>query len=159
MRVIGIDPSSHCTGVCVAEVSDECRITDLVHLESISPPSRQSAIKRIGAMQRDLAVAMQDHGPADVVVIETPGPRQQPRAAVYGMAVGACLAIAWQFGIRAVEAPAGVWTKRRKKFERAAIVAQQFPQYAEIAHTDPGGDIADAIGVVVWYVERERGKQ
>lgn len=157
MRIIGIDPSSQCTGICVAECNER-RIT-LVHLESIRAPSRLSAIKRIGAMQSDLSAAMTHHGPADLAVVETPGPRQRSRAAVYGMAVGACLAVAWQLGIRAVEAPAGVWTRRRKKFERAAIMAQQFSRYAEIAHTDPGGDIADAIGVVVWYVERERGKQ
>jgi len=46
------------------------------------------------------------------------------------------------------------WTRQVPKADRQAAIAQMFPAYN--IKEDPGGDIADAIGLAVWYMRENK---
>jgi hypothetical protein len=72
---------------------------------------------------------------------------------VYGMAVGylwrECVAALGE-SVSTVEE--NVWTAGVPKDRRARHIATLFPAYRRAK--DPGGDVADAIGLGRWYLQR-----
>ena len=135
-----------------ARIADAGRIT----------PGRQRdhAIARALSMLgdvRDLASA------ADVVVVEVPSGHVHGRLSrpqyltLYGVAVGAVLA-AVRFAAPStplVLVRNNVWTRGRRKEERAAIVAAEFRGVYDPT-ADRGMDVADAIGIAQWYYAKRR---
>jgi len=79
--------------------------------------------------------------------------------AVYGSAIGAL----WQVAVaraRYCESPTRVrcieenlWTNRVPKEDRVVAVAQRFREFR--IEDDPGGDIADAIGLSLWWIREQ----
>ena len=154
MRIATVDPSSTLTGWALGD--ERGRLLDGGLL---SPKAAATAPLRIDQMCDDL-VELLDQLIPDVVVIEWTsghvGKRHGGRGAglpTYGTAVGAlgCDARRWcqrteRHFIRVDE---NDWTDGVKKKNRQAVISAMFPQYDP--SMDGGGDVSDAIGLMVWY--------
>ena len=164
MLILGLDPSSTCTGYAVvrAVVRDEGQETVLLDAGYLKPAEPRAApMRRIESMVDELAVIIKDHRP-DMAIVEVcsghagVGQRHHAgaRLAVYGMAVGAM----WEacrvlLGDKQVEwMPEDVWTAGVPKAERQAVIAALYPAYAEQMAADAGGDVSDAIGLILWWI-------
>lgn len=118
-------------------------------------------LMRIETMLVDLAHTLQSFNP-DVIVIEVPSSHVNKKRhkgggaglAIYGLAVGhirrECLAFVAGTDKQLIDVDSQDWTQGTTKYHRQGIVACQFPQY--IPSEDPGGDVADAIALGVWYL-------
>jgi hypothetical protein len=82
---------------------------------------------------------------------------------VYGCGVGAVGLTAWQWG----RAHAGCqvhavlendWTRGVPKGQRQLALATLYPVYAEHLAEDPGGDMADGLGLADWWLRTRRAE-
>lgn len=155
--VLGLDPGSRTTGYAVMRTADE-----LVDAGLLKADPRAAPLVRLVTMIGEVQRLLEETKPT-VVVIEVPTAhvsRGRPGAGltIYGMAVGAIFATVWcsDFGlsykIRAYDERE--WTHGVPKSERQAMVATMVPEYRTA--TDPGGDVADAIGLCLHDFEWER---
>lgn len=164
--ILSLDPSSTIIGWAFL-----CKPRALVEAGLIRPDSPRAApIDRIRSMVRDLRELLSEHVPDEILVEVTSGKVGLRRhkghgagLAVYGMSVGAvwqaCESWAAQdlFGpgpkprVHAIDE--NTWTRGQAKSRRIAAVAADFPQYD--AATDPGGDMADALGLVSWFCREQ----
>ncbi len=153
-KIIAIDPSSKCTGYAVLD--GPCKIIDAGLLK----PRRQShpAIIRIGDMVNDALGIIAEHDLKGGVVEITEGKVSRRHGtgggaglAVYGMAVGAFWwAMHSALGM-CIATTENNWTHGVTKARRAVVVRGMFPTYRSI--DDPGLDVADAIGLGLWFFD------
>jgi hypothetical protein len=159
MIIMGIDPSSTITGYAV-------KLDKALVEAGLIRPSRHGIVsfERICEMRIDLNILLDKFRPAIVLVEWTRGKvgirRHQGRGAglaVYGAGVGAIATQAeiWCEKNSAVLYPVNEndWTRRIPKEDRQAVIAAQYPEYK--INEDPGGDIADAIGLVDWWQKEQ----
>lgn len=124
-----------------------------------------SPLERIRTMMAEVASLVAEHKP-DVAVIEiTSGQAGRgsragagPHLAVYGMAVGAIWA---ELVHRMPEdcvctTTEREWTRGVTKAKRRRQIGYAFPAYRDAAAADSGGDVADAIGLGVWWFGQKR---
>ncbi len=156
---LSLDPSS--TVVGWATMASATRLTSA---GMITPPSRSSpSYERICSMRRDLRELLDQTQPSTILLEWTKGKvgkRHQGLGAglaVYGCGVGA---IATECEHWVEGRPAGTivlpilendWTRGVPKKDRQLAVAAMFDVYKVSA--DPGGDMADAIGMAVWWLK------
>jgi hypothetical protein len=162
--IVALDPSSVVIGWAVLRPPEELCEAGLIQPAKHS----QSPIDRIRSMLADLrellGTIQGPEVPIDIVIEVTSGKVNAHRhggrgagLAVYGMAVGAAWqvcedwAAAHQARVHAI--PENQWARRVPKWKRSAAIASLFPRYDPAA--DPGGDMADAIGLACWFL-RER---
>ena len=152
--ILSLDPSSSVTGYCLGR--DDGRVVEAGKLTA--PTRAKDALARIRHMVCDVEAMATEHEP-EAVLIETPAP-QAPRLsnkgqATYGMAVGAVIHAADSVvGERNVHTyRADEWTRGISKKHRQRCVAHDVPGYNP--RMDAGGDVADAVGLLWWWV-RER---
>ena len=122
---------------------------------------------RIRTMMEEVAGLVREHKP-EAAVIEITGGRggggsragAGPHLAVYGMAVGAiwaklvqCLCLKDVHAVTERE-----WTRGLTKAKRQRQIGYAFPAYAQAAAADSGGDVADAIGLCLWYWTKGAGR-
>jgi hypothetical protein len=50
------------------------------------------------------------------------------------------------------------WTGGVTKEKRARLIAMEFPRYAAAMGLDSGGDVADAIGIALWWMGQQKLK-
>jgi len=121
---------------------------------------------RVAAMCRGLRELLDEWQPGTVLIEWSSGHVGRRRhkgagagLAVYGIAIGALwqVAMAWSTSGEPRERQAQVcclkenlWTNGVPKEDRIAAVAQRFREYR--IEDDPGGDIADAIGLGLWWI-------
>jgi hypothetical protein len=145
--------------------------------------TRDDAIERIDAMCRDLEAYIWEHLPARVVIEISSGKTAKRHGgagaglAIYGQAVGelrrqAIVSMNQSVMQRLCVGEASLapphqvisvkendWTRGVPKRTRAARIAAEFPAYAAAVQGDPagdrGGDVADAIGLGVWWFETQ----
>ena len=164
--LLAVDPSSTRTGWAVLALSGQLRQAGILNPDK----ARVAAEFRVADMARDLRELLDEWQPVVVVIEHTSGKVGLNRhggagagLAIYGFAIGALWQTAadWQRSLPA-EAQARTmvkliteneWTRGIPKEKRQAAVAAEFTAYDPSA--DPGGDIADAIGLGLWYT-RER---
>lgn len=84
--------------------------------------------------------------------------------AVYGCGVGAAGLAAHLWGQahpRCTIAPVleNDWTRRVPKRDRQLALATTYPAYAEHLAEDPGGDIADGIGIAEWWIKEQKASK
>lgn len=129
---------------------------------------RDEPIQRIKIMMEEVAALLEEHKP-DAAIVEIPSGRPGrgsragagPHLAIYGMAAGAIWAVL------AVRMPSQsvhtvderTWTGRIPKIKRQRQIGYAFPAYAKAAAADSGGDVADAIGLCVWYWTKGPGRR
>ena len=162
-RVLIVDPSSSRTGCVVATGPMEIERMELCR--PASPDA--SALERARSMADDVAAIIRELHIGHVV-IETPALHAYKYTgysghglALYGLAVGIIIVrasevIGWN---NMTPVPADQWVpKRTTKKMRQLSIAAQFPAYREMmnAGKDPGADIADAIGLYLWWKAQER---
>ena len=162
-KILGLDPSSTVTGYAV--MGDDYTLFDAGRFV----PGKNDPVEvRTDAMCDDLAELLEDVVP-DVIVLEwtsgkTAGRLQNRRMSglqFYGIGLGEVRReiIHWLRSRptdrhRLVLVPENEWTKGKGKDERAAIIARLYRQYDFTA--DVGHDMADAIGVARYWLERHR---
>ena len=150
--ILSIDPSSTCSGYAIMEGERSLREAGCLRPRR----STDQAIYRIAAMARQLEDLIAEHHLRLGVIEITSGKVARRRGgcgaglAVYGMAVGALF---WAM-FKALDGAVMTvhendWTRGIPKRRRARTVEVMFPQYRGIE--DPGLDVADAIGIGVWY--------
>ncbi len=161
--ILALDPSSTRTGYAVLTEQETLREAGF-----LTPGKRTDpAAVRIAAMVEDLMGLLGAIKPDAVVIEWTTGKVGRRRhhgggagLAVYGVALGAL----WQAACFYTKSSGGRvelvaendWTDGRPKAERTAAIARLYPQYQ--AERDPGGDMADAIGLGGWWIRRHRFK-
>jgi len=169
MKILALDPSSTCTGYAVLL---EERIIEAGRIRGKS--RSDTVIARVLAMRGELMEILHEHDPW-AVVIELPLEKQWTRhperksgMAVWAGAAWALWAFAHEWALEraclndalriergaAPDNPAiypipNTWTAGRSKEDRKASVAILWPAY--LTARDPGGDIADAICLGLWW--------
>lgn len=135
-------------------------------------PDKQTAASefRIGVMCSGLWTLLNYWQPKTILIEWTSGKVGKNRhggqgagLAVYGIAVGSLWreVLAWlryqppenQLVTNVVLVKENTWTRQVPKADRIAAVAAVYPEYD--AGNDSGGDIADAIGLAVWYLREQ----
>ena len=163
--ILALDPSSTRTGYALLSEQEK-----LLEAGFLSPRKRTDpAAERIAAMVEDLMGLLHTLEPAAVVIEWTTGKVGRRRhhgggagLAVYGVSLGALWQAACFYarmagvGVRVELVAENEWTDGRPKAERTAAIARLYPQYQ--AERDPGGDMADAIGLGRWWIRRHRFK-
>ena len=166
IRLLGVDPSLSRTG-CVVMTNP----TTILHWYRCRPSHTTASVwGRAIDMADDVVGIIRDHRVTHAV-IEFPAvhphghvPSRGHGLANYGVAVGvvaaACRAELGDGRICAV--PVEEWTAAGiTKRKRQIGIAAMFPQYRELmaAGKDIGGDVADAIGLCLWWFEQWAGAQ
>lgn len=174
--IFSIDPGSQRSGWAVMTGEEK-----LVEAGLLLPErTRDGAEKRLQAMMQDLVRLLVQYQP-DVVVLEwTSGKVITSRhggggagLAIYGIAIGALWAVCLQWaqvsraGGRTCEVVCiseNEWTHGRPKTRRRIggkavpsrvdLIQHRFPAY--VPEKDPGGDVADAIGLALWYLHKHK---
>jgi len=171
MIILALDPSSTCTGCALLDDSEATlngtpRLIEAGLIRPARPRAR--SFERVESMTVDVSQLLNTHSP-NVILVEFPsthtGARHQGAGfglAVYGFAVGAMWQCCRQWLSDAAHSPRTVqasrgcsciladnWTRRVAKSVRQRQISLLFPSYR--AADDPGGDIADALGLALWY--------
>ena len=157
MHIVSLDPSSIRTGYAVV-ASPGC----LLEAGYFSASPKDDPIARILSQCQDLRELLYQRKP-DAVVVEVSsgkiagrfGAQKISGQAVYGMAVGALWCEARQGCAAVYTVRENVWTRRTPKRERQAQIAALYPQYAKSIGIDRGADVADAIGLALWWLDAE----
>jgi hypothetical protein len=172
-KFFSLDPGSKQTGWAVLDGQEKLLDAGLL----LPSRSRDDAAARLAAMKQDLWNLLDKHLPGAVVIEWTSGKVNRGRhggagagLAIYGVAVGAL----WQVcefwvqarlafhAARVVLVPENTWTMGRPKqrqsqrhtLSRVDLIERRFPNY--VPEKDPGGDVADAIGLNLWYQRQQR---
>lgn len=153
IAVVGVDPSSTCTGVArlVRETGSPPRVSMLARCLG----GRGDYVDRVVRMAAEVIELIMRHG-ADVIGIEAPSQHTQARhrgtgagLAVYGYAVGymaSAITAHCRGRAEVVLVPAERWAPARcSKTRRAAMLEREHPELRSVA--DPGLDVHDAVGI------------
>lgn len=156
MKLLAIDPGSVNTGYALFE-DDKLVDAGRLHASQTWTP-----VERIHALIADMRKLIADTGPGTIVIEITSGKVQARHGgggaglAIYGVAVGALWATCLQHAAQVEAVLENVWTCGVPKRSRQMAVAAAYPQYRASQLVDRGGDIADAIGLGLWYMQRTR---
>ena len=160
-RVMALDPSSSVIGYCCMSYAK-----NIIEAGRICSRNGDDwdIVRRVDTMLGDLRKTLVECCP-DEVVIEIPAPQSPPMQhgnrgqANYGVAVGLVIGEVrrWAMAGPPPEVPVhfvrvDTWTRGMKKEKRAKWIALQFPKYRMVK--DTGLDIADAIGLCQWWIQR-----
>jgi len=161
--IISLDPSSTIVGFAVMRADIQ-----LIKAGVIEPDHRgDCSYNRIRSMRRDLRGLLDTIRPGTILVEWTTGKVGGRRhhglgagLAVYGCGVGA-IATEAEHWIEMNDSDSEViailendWSRGVPKEERQLAIAQMFREYS--IGKDLGGDIADAIGLAVWWMKENR---
>lgn len=159
--LLALDPSSTRTGYAVFDSAG--KIAEAGYLNPRFATDK--AWDRIASMIEDLAELLRATAPRRIV-IEVPsgkvggGQRRGAGASlcIYGFAVGAIWATCRSATCNPTtdEVDERSWTLRVPKEIRRSRVAAEFPEYRKVMSKDGGGDVADAIGIGLWWIEQRR---
>ena len=151
-RVLAIDPSSTAMGLALidgGEVLDCWRVRT----------GKADPHRRADFLARHALEVAGVHCP-EVAVIETERAGAYANRGIKGL-MSLCHAQGTIRGVLAANFPrvvtvsASVWTRGLPdKAARAEAVAHYHPVYAEVARLDAGYDVADAVGVGLWWIAR-----
>lgn len=163
--LLALDPSSTAIGWAHMTLTGR-----LIGGGIIRPESQGTAYERIVYMNSALLTLLEYVKPPTILVEWTAGKvagRLKSRArgaglAIYGIGVGAAtMTCHWythkRFEIEIVNIVAiaeNYWTRGVPKKERQAAISLQHTEYK--ASRDPGGDLADAIGLAQWWLQERK---
>ncbi len=167
-ETVTFDPSLTVTGYAVGGRSG-CRgnIHDAGRLGHMTEKKRKESTvyQRLMMIAADTLDILRRYQPLTVIV-ETPAPQAPKKGAAgqarYGMAVGVVIGATNQFCdeqtdrgiiVRVILTDADDWTHGVKKETRQLAIADQYPTYDP--DKDRGANVADAMGLLCWWAERE----
>lgn len=159
--IISLDPSSTIVGFAAMGMDASLSKAGVITPDRRGAPSYE----RIRSLRRDLVTVFEQFRPDTILIEWTKGKVGRRHGgygaglAVYGCGVGA---IATEADHWARDNPPcdvvpifeNDWTRGVPKSARQLAVAEMYPAYS--THQDPGGDIADAIGMAVWWLKERR---
>lgn len=161
--ILGLDPSSTCIGWGAVTMSGQ-----LAEAGKITPRHAcDQSWDRIVSMHADLVTLFRQTRPGAIVVEWTRGKVGQRHKglgaglAVYGCGVGAAGLAAHLWGLEhpgctVAAVLENTWTGGVPKDKRQLAIATEFPDYAPHLADDAGGDIADGIGIALWWLQERR---
>jgi hypothetical protein len=167
--ILAIDPSSSATGWALLDLAGRIIEGGIIKPDKL----RAEPQFRIKSMAEDFRQLLNEFEPGIILIEITSGKvginRNKGAGAglgVYGMAVGYFWALTdcWfrqlpaeqQGQTEVVVVKENDWTRGVPKEDRIAAFACEFPAYNPA--DDPGGDVADAIGLGQWYIREYRAK-
>jgi Holliday junction resolvasome RuvABC endonuclease subunit len=156
--VMGIDPSSTRTGYALVVYPGRVATAGYV----TGSRRNQLPLQRIAQMCLELRHLIEEEAPTEIVIEMSSGHVGARHLgggaglATYGMAVGAV----WQACMRAAEligselnmVPENMWTGGISKSQRKTSLVLECEAYASVRGGDCGADVADAIGLAVWWM-------
>lgn len=164
VKIIALDPSSTCVGYAVLT---GLQPSDLVDGGLITAkPASLPPVARLRQFAADLELLLREHADAGLVAIEIPSGhvnhgRNRGSGAgltVYGMAVGYVLAHVEAAMVACMgketilcTAKETDWTGSQRKTTRATLIAATYRGRYD-RRSDPGLDVADAIGLARWVL-------
>jgi len=173
--VLGLDPSSTVVGYAFKR-PDQIGSAGLIEAGLIKPDTKRGikleSFWRICSLRHYLRAILDEKRPTTILIEWTKGKVGRRRhhgqgagLAVYGCGVGAIATecIHWCESARfitdykedyyIIPVLENDWTRGVPKADRAAAIASEYQQYDPPA--DPGGDIADAIGLIDWWLKEQ----
>jgi len=156
VRILSIDPSLTCCGWAIFDRHH----AKLLHVGRIIPgDSKKPLAKRLERIAEGLTDLPTDS--FDRVVIEVPSGHVGRNRhggggaglSLYGLAVGYVIGVTKSLGPPAL-VKENDWTNGVPKKTRTLVIQRTVPRYKSIP--DPGGDIADAIGLGQWWLQKHR---
>jgi Holliday junction resolvasome RuvABC endonuclease subunit len=158
VTLLALDPSSTRTGYAVFA-------GELVDAGLLTPrPRKLDFVPRIHQMAADVRGLIEQYLPEKIVIEITSGHvghRHKGHGAglsVYGMAVGYLLAVVEASGRSVSAIEENVWTRGVPKTKRTAMIAAMYRRQYNPAN-DPGGDVADAIGLGRFFLAERKVKR
>jgi len=160
MQVIGIDPSSTCTGVAVVDGPPGAPV--FVAGDLLRPSASLGYVERVTEMVSDVLALVAEFPPV-MVVVEMPDGKRHGRMgkanmaslAIYGAAAGAIFGALLAKGVPVRAVFVNESSRGMPKRERQRIVAATFPNYRD--DKDKGMDVSDAAFIALCE-HREAGK-
>ena len=157
MKLLSLDPSSTMTGYAIMDEK-----ANLVEAGLIKPRKAGDELwTRILTMSKSLITLIKEIEPTHCIVEVPIGKHRRLPAAMsgslvkYGCAVGSLYLAAHLFCPH-VYPVSTLWTGGKAKVRRAGAVAFRFPTYDP--DKDKGLDMADAIGMGVWWLDQQAGR-
>ena len=155
--ILMLDPSTTCTGYAMMKLDGT-----LIEGGFFRPNrTKDSAIERANAMCEDL-VELLNETEFSAIVVEVPTAeahhkkdRHGKGLTTYGIGVGMIVRTILASGQadKLVAVDQSTWTGGDSKTERADFVALAYANYRQAQDQDTGLDLADAIGLGLWYIE------
>ena len=160
--ILSLDPSSTVVGYAAMTARGRLMEAGLIAPEC----KRDASYARICAMRLDLRGLLDRLKPTIILIEWTKGKVGRRRhagrgagLAVYGAGVGAIATECEIWAERCTPSPQVVpilendWTRGVRKEDRTLAIKQLYPQYRHA--DDPGGDVADALGLARWYLRQD----
>ncbi len=170
MKILSLDPSSTCCGWAVL-TGEKPNLSGFGVLKAPSSAKSLSRIDWLAGGVAGLNGLVREERP-DVVVMEWTSGKVHGRIgrasglAVLGQAQGAIRQAVRGLGVRVETVSENEWTGSVPKSTRARRVALEFASYRDFAgdwlhggkclENDKGLDVADAIGLGVWWLRRHQ---
>jgi len=164
--IFSIDPGSIRSGFAVVNRSQR-----LIEAGVLEGDKRTAGAEfRINDQCKDLWHLLDKHRPKTILIEWCSGKINHRRhkgtgqgLQIHGVATGAlwCEIIAWRRTLPAEDAiqvninliPENTWTRQVPKRDRQIAIASMFQEYS--IERDLGGDIADALGLAVWFLRHQ----
>ena len=139
-------------------------IVDAGYLRGVN--ADDPALTRILAMEEDLAELLVERKPEMLLIEISTGKVNRKRhkgggagLSTYGVAAGAMWRTARDIvGTERVITVDESWTLGVPKKIRAGRIAMGYPKYKAAMELDGGGDVADAIGIGLWWINQQQVK-
>lgn len=158
--IVSLDPSSTVVGFAVMGFDKR-----LIEAGPITPAAPSAgSYERIVSLRGQLRTVLESVGPATILIEWTTGKVGKRHygngagLAVYGCGVGAIATECEHYGesrgdCEVVPVLENDWTRGVPKRDRQYAVATEYRAY--LIADDPGGDVADAIGLALWWLKRK----
>lgn len=166
-KLLALDPSSSRTGYAVGTGPARADLIDA----GLLVPNGGAALRRLRQLRHDLINLLREHRP-DAIVLEVPSGKVHgyhrgggAGLSIYGMAAGVALDVAWHYGwecrrrgIEIKPVDANLWTRGVRKSHRQRCMAHDYQGIYD-PRRDPGGDTADALGLLQWWFGQRRARE
>lgn len=157
MRVLALDVSSTAAGWALLHSEPVVQVMDF----GLARSGSRDSLRRIDAIRDQLVRIAEDLGPDRIVMEWSAGKVHGKQGRIHGLAIlGQAQGTVREALIgrdhHVLTVPENVWTRRRNKEARALEVELLYPTYRAWAKKDRGRDVADSIGLGLYWLGRHQ---